>query len=293
MPPIMIRKKYGHTVSVLQGSNKVIACSKADWLPLKTGGFIIISGDDEFYKISHKEKFMLSKEALVEDRSKLIIDENLGPSLSINDDISFIYKEYQVSEVSVLDGGSNYAQGDVIKPSTGVCKYNSLDEIDVPATFVVDSVGEDGSIESVSIQSNGVYNIAPDEQSDTTGGSGSGAKLNIISSLINNRPIEDRTIAGIELLTNSTLIMLNHPLPPRVMSGEIKAEKWEVTLHTDYMSESKYNVDYDIVKDFTPNYNLPLLRGDLASNHLLHNEAVAIIDKKIKELEEKIDSLGS
>ena len=117
--------------------------------------------------------------------------------------------------------------------------------------------------------------------------------VSVISSLMNNRPIEDRTIAGIELLTNGTLIMLNHPLPPRVMSGEIKAEKWEVTLHTDYMSESKYNVDYDIVKDFTPNYDLPLLRGDLASNHLLHNEAMAIIDKKIKELEEKIDSLGS
>ena len=293
MPPIMIRKKYGHTVSVLQGSNKVIACSKADWLPLKTGGFIIISGDDEFYKISHKEKFIFSKEALAEDRSKLIINENIGPSLSINDDISFVHKEYQVTEVEILNGGSNYAEGDVIKSSSGVCKYNSLDEIDVPATFVVDSVDESGSIQSVSIQSNGVYNIAPNEQSDAVSGSGSEAKLNITSSLLNNRPVEDRTISGIELLSDRTLIILNHPLPPRVMDGELKADKWEVTLHTNYMSESKYNVDYDIVKDFTPNYDLPLLRGDLASNHLLHNEAMSIIDKKFKEIEEKLDSLGS
>jgi len=289
----MIKKNYGHTVSVLQNSNSVTASSKADLASLKEDSYIVIGSDQEFYRIAEKQKFLYVKDVQSQGTENIVINENIGTSLSVNDEIKFTYKEYKVKEVSILDGGSGYKEGDQIKPSTGVCKYNSLDEIDIPALFVVKSVSASGSINSVEIHTEGTYSLAPDEEDDASSGSGSGAKLSIVCSLLDNRSVEERTISDIVLNENETVIRLNHALPPRVIEGTLSVEKWNLILNRNYVGDSKFNVAYEVLKDFTPHYKLPILRGDLSSNYLLYNESLSILDNKIKELEDKIDSLGS
>tara|TARA_R100000808_G_C2139007_1_gene146988 strand:+ start:718 stop:1599 length:882 start_codon:yes stop_codon:yes gene_type:complete len=293
MPPITINKKFGHTVSALKGSNKIVASSKADFTTLKEDSYIVVDTDQEFYRITNKEKHLYVKDVDVLDTETIKINENIGTSLSVGDEIKFTHKEYKVSEVSILDGGSGYSENDELKPSSGVCKYNSLDEIDVPAIFLVKSVDENGTITSLEIHNNGSYSLAPDEEDDISSGSGSNARLSILSSLSDNRIVEERTISNIELKDSETLIRFNHGLPPRLISGELSVEKWSLSLDREYINDNKFNVSYSVLKDFTPHCKLPILRGDLNANYLLYNESLAILDNKIKELEDKIDSLGS
>ena len=84
MPPIMLRKKYGYTISATKGSNKIIACSKADWSPVKTGSFIVVGNDDHFYKIVDKNQFSFSKEVFVLPSSDQLKVNGTDVNLSIN-----------------------------------------------------------------------------------------------------------------------------------------------------------------------------------------------------------------
>lgn len=162
MPPIAIRKKYGHTVSAVNGSNKIIACSKIDWSPVKLGSLIVIEGAHDFYKIIKKEKTSYIKEVEVLNNNQFKIQGHTGNNLSNNDSISFTNNEYEAAPVfSVLNGGSGYSEGDLLSPEGGICRYNSIDSIDTPTKLEVRTVDDNGSIEAVSIEEKGIYNVPP------------------------------------------------------------------------------------------------------------------------------------
>ncbi len=288
MPPVTVRKKYGYTVSTLQGHNKVVACAKAEWSNIRGNSFIIIDGDKYFYSILDKKKFVYKKSCEILDNNKLKINENTGLNLGIDDEISLRYESYKVDSVEVNDGGSGYAVDDVISPLGGIYKYNSVDNIDSPAKVKVTKVNDSGKILSTSLLDKGEYVLAPHDECDAQFGSGDGASLSLSSSSSDIMLVEERSVVDIERAEGYTILHLNASLPPRLQEGEIQVDKWELTLDKDYVAESKFNAGYDIIKDFTPNTQLPLLYGDIVSNHLLYNEAMSIIDKRIKDIEDKL-----
>ena len=288
--PIMIRKKYGYTVSSTKGSNKVVACAKVNWGALREGSFISISGDSVFYKIANKRKFLYTKQVKVSnDGNRLIIDHNIGNMLGSDDEVSFTNKEYKIKSASVSNGGSGYQVDDILRIDGGTPKLNPAQDIDNAALLRVAEVDENGSILSLELSNEGVYYIAPESSCNALSGSGTSAVVVIEAELLDSSPIEARSVTIVELSSDQTVIHLNHALPPDLSEGEIKTEKWELTLDSEYVGESKFNVAYEVVKDFTPNYDLPLIYGDLASSHLLYNEAMALIDKRFKDIEDRLD----
>jgi hypothetical protein len=291
MPPIMMNKKYGHTVSVIQGTNKIVACSKSDWSMVKEGSFIVIDQDENYYKVSEKRQFSLNKEVVLLNSTRLKTTGHTGTDLSLDDSISFVNNEYFISNVVVSEGGKNYAKGQVLTLDGGVCKFNTIDGIDVPAEFEVEEVGEDGEVTDIKIKNAGIYVELSTQIYKCTGGTGEGVELSINSSLSDNRSLEERTITDIQYKDGYTEIHINQALPPKTKSGNISVKKWEILLDSEYLSHSKYNAAYEIIKDFTPHLKMPIIRGDLSSGHLLYNESITLLDKKIKELEEKIDEL--
>jgi|LULG01.1.fsa_nt_gb hypothetical protein len=291
MPPITVRKKYGYTASVIQGSDKITACAKADWSNIRDNSFILIDGDKVFYQIIDKRKYTYKTSVSVVNDTQIKIHDNVGTTLGTDDDISFRSPEYNVSTVNVNDGGDGYVIGDILKPEGGVCKYNSLDEIDITAEFEVTEVNNSGKVLSLKLVNEGKYNIAPSDSCALWGGSGSGASCTISTSLSNTISSEERGVSLVELSDNETIIHLNHPLPPKIESGEIEVNKWELTINRNYVGESKLSAGYDIIKDFTPNLDLPLLHKEIIMSHLLYNESVIKIDEKIKNLENEIESL--
>jgi uncharacterized protein YuzE len=291
MPPIMMNKKYGHTVSVIQGTNKVVACSKADWSMVKDGSFIVIDQDENYYKVAGKRKFSINKEVVLLNSTRLKVAGHTGTDLSMEDTISFVSNEYFISSVTISEGGKNYEEGQILTLEGGSCKFNSIDGIDVPAKFEVEEVGENGEVINIKIENAGMYVELPTKKYNCTGGTGEGMELSVNSNLSESRSLEERTVVDIQHRKGSTEIHINQALPPKTKSGNISIKKWEISLDSEYLSHSKYNAPYEIIKDFTPHLKLPIIRGDLSSGHILYNESIALLDKKIKELEEKIDDL--
>jgi len=288
MPPILVRKKYGYTASASKGSNKVIACSKADWGVVRDGSFIVLSGDDLFYKVTGKNKFVFQKDVTVLNSTQLKIEELVGAMVGVDDEIEFSFGEYNITGAEIDNPGEGYQVDDVLSPEGGVCKYNSIDQIDVPALLKVKEVGEDGKILSLEILSQGIYSLLPEDNCSTSSDLGQGATLNLTSKMSDIISIEGRTVTELEVADDGVTLHLNHPLPPRILNGKIKAEKWELVLNTEYTGEDKASVDYEIIKDFTPFCDLPLIHGSLASSHILYNESMAIIDQRLKDIEDKL-----
>ena len=288
---IMIRKKYGYTVSATNGSKRVVACSKADWSPLKEGSFIVMSGDSDFYRLFHNKQFVYTKEVEVDDSNKLVMKERSGTALSIDDTVSFMSDEYEVISSNIVEGGENYVAGDILFPENINYKFNSIDGIDDEARIKVESVDEKGSIQSVALIAKGLY-VSPNVKSGKAlGGSGTGARLETQFVQSSNKRIEERTISFLDHSGDGTIAHLSHPLPPTVTSGMMSITKWEAMLDSPYQGQTKNDVDYEIIKDFTPNIDLPLLKGDLASSQIIYNESMVVLDKKIQELELKIEAL--
>ena len=291
MPPVIIKKKYGHKISVIKNSDKVVACSKANWNQVRLGSFITISGDEIYYRIVDKSKFLYEQEVQVINESILKVNKNIGANLNIDDDILFKHKEYEITSANVLNGGSGYEEGDILKVEGGQCAYNSSDEIDLPCNLKVTSVGDNGEVTEVEINHEGVYVLPPSDECFVSNGKGEGATFRISNIMRDKSSLEDRSISDIELNADHTLIYLNSPLPPRLKTGTIKTEKWELTLNRKYLGDSKFNANYEIAKDFTPNLELPLMNSSNSnSSFLLYNEAITIIDQKLKEIEDKLGS---
>ena len=283
--PIKVNKKYGFTASVNEGSNKVIACSKANWEPVRINSFILLDKDDTFYRVIGKRKFIYEKDVNVLNSSQLKINENLGTMVSIDDDLSFMYAEHSIVSASVTSGGEGYQVGDVITPEGGVCKYNSIDQIDVPAQILVKEVDGNGSVTSIELVNGGIYSSPPANECNGNSNLGAGITLSIQSEMSDVTSVEERSVSSIDYNSESTVLHLNHNLPPRIQDGKIRVEKWELTIDANYSGQSKYSANYDIIKDFTPHNDIPLIHGDLASSHVVYNEAMAIIDQRLKDLE--------
>lgn len=289
MGATIIRKKFGHTASILEGTDKLIASSRADWLGIKEGNFIIIGDDREYYKVVKNESFFYIKDAEIISNDELAIKESTGIKLSINDDLVITHKEYELTEViEVSKGGSGYEKGDEVNPYGGICKYNSFDEVDIPAAFTVDEVDDSGAITSLSISNRGVYNKPPENECALTGGSGSGAKVKIETLLLEDRSMEERTITDMRIEEGRTTIKLNIQLPPRVQEAKLSVNKWQITLDRHYAKDSRLSVPYQVIKDFTPYMNMPLLStGTVSSGPTVFNEAMAIVDLRFKEMADK------
>tara|TARA_Y100000361_G_C11136832_1_gene332490 strand:+ start:419 stop:1276 length:858 start_codon:yes stop_codon:yes gene_type:complete len=283
--PIKVNKKYGFTASVNEGSNKIIACSKANWEPVRLGSFIMLDKDDTFYRVINKRKFIYQKDVVQLNSSQIKVAENLGTMVSIDDDLSFMYAEHSVASASVENGGEGYQVGDIITPEGGVCKYNSIDQIDVPAQIEVTEVDSDGKILSIELINGGLYSSPPADLCNGNSNLGNGVSLALSSQVSDQTSVEERTVSAIDYSSDSTVLHLNHDLPPRTQEGKIRVEKWELTIDGNYVGQSKYSSNYNIVKDFTPHNEIPLIHGDIASGHIIFNEAMAIIDQRLKDLE--------
>lgn len=288
MPPVLVRKKYGYTASASKGSNRVIACSKANWEVVKDGSFIVLDKDDMFYKVLGKKKFIFQKEVSVLNSTQLKFDGLAGAMIGLDDDIELMSEEYNVNSVSVDVAGEGYEVGDLLTLEGGVCKYNSIDQIDTPSQVTVKTVGSSGEVLSVELSQKGVYSSAPEGPCSTTSSLGSGATLNVTIVTADTVSVEGRTVIEVEQDNNNTILHLNHPLPPRLVKGKIKADKWELIINSEYTGADKRSVPYEIIKDFTPFNDIPLIHGDLASSHILYNEAMAIIDQRLKDIEDKL-----
>ena len=278
------RKNFGYTASILKDSNRLIASSQVNWAGLPINSFIIFDDDEEFYRLTSKESFFLIKDFEKVSDNEILIHENVGVKLSLNDSVKLTFKEYEAVEVNVKNGGKGFKKGDLLIVKGGVLKKDLLNDVTFPTEIKITKVDKKGSIKEVSINSKGVYLDTPDSLQVFES-----AEIELKLSASDKRVIEDRSISNILYSDDKTVLVLNHALPPNLLNGKLSVDKWELLLASEYSKETKVNATFKVLTEFTPNLNLPLLRTDLSKNEAILNQALMSIDKEIGELKNRLN----
>jgi len=287
--------KDRYTGTILKGTNRLITSSSVEFSSLREDSYIILEGQTSFYKIIGKEKNLYIKPAEVIDQNTITIQGEDRYKFCLNDIITFTHKQYTINSVSVDPErrGAGYKVDDILNlkftegilSNCGTFSLKSYDGSEEHPSITVVDVNEDGGILEVKVSSGGVYNSLPDSKLEFD----SGLSLNVELRTFDKRVMEERIVKSIYHELNTTKMELDHPLPERFRQGKISTYKWELLLHVNYAGEDSLDCNYRICKDFTPNYNLPLMHQGALTNESAYNESLSIIDMKLKELEDKIN----
>ena len=157
------RKNFGYTASIVKDTNRLIASSQANWAALPIGSYIIFDDEEDFYKVSDKETFFLIKSFEKVEDDRILIDENLGVKINLNDSLKLTFKQYEAIDVKIKKSGSGFKVGDILTVKGGVCKKDLFNDLMLFCELKVTEVDEDGGIEQLSVASKGAYLEAPED----------------------------------------------------------------------------------------------------------------------------------
>jgi hypothetical protein len=287
-----VNKLGGYSISILGNSNKILSSTKENLSGLVPGTLIKIGDSDILYPIQSTKNIYYLKNFEVLDGRKIIINEDTEINIQIEDDIKIFYEEYELDYLFDIENkGIYYKVGDVINVKGGELSIDIKDGMGEPTKFIVEEIGEAGSIEKLSLKDKGRYISFPDGKAETWGGAGQNCILNLKYKIVNNRSVEEKIVKNIEFKEGKTILTLDYSLPLNLQKGSLSLEKSEVLLAVDYNGKTARNCSFKIIKDFSQHYSLPLtVKGNL-DFHLVYNNLVHRIDKELKFLNDKIDKL--
>jgi hypothetical protein len=280
-------KQPGLFVSVKNKSNIIYGHSAIDFNFLRQGSMIKIAGDYNFYTISNVEKSHLSKQFRRLDGSNIELDGNYSDALIPTDEIKIYVKEYEVLNFNIINYGLGYQVGDLLYVEGGIKSINDFDNTSQETIFKVDSVGAKGSIHSLSIVNGGLYVHPP--ESKVYGGSGSGLELSI-NYISNTQKILERSVSQVSVQNNKTVILLDIPIPDYVISGSLSVEKNKLILTAPFLGETNNQCQYEIIRDYTPNFKFPLILKNSANFEEIYNETIKRIDIELANMKSQLAS---
>lgn len=283
--------------SVVSNTNQIISKADDDWSFVKNGCFARFSSDESFYQISGKEKIILAKQFSKTGIKQIEVEENCIPFLNVDDSLFVYFKKYYLNTIfSISNKGKNYKVGDIVNIKGGSPFMDVSSGIPNLACVTVSSVDLNGGILGISLRSQGEYFSIPESQESkfsSFGGFGEGAIFEAEFVESPNRGKFEKTIQHISFKDNKTFITFDSKLPDGLKIGNLNAEKWVLYLSVNYIGDSKVCQRFEIIKDFTPNYCLPILPKNTLSGELAYNQTLIFLDAKIKELSSRIEELES
>lgn len=285
-------KIIGTIASIKKDSNKLISATFADWSAVREGTFLKFQNDLHFYTVHRVDRRIYIKDFEVISPNTIKVNEDVGLDISEQDTLNISFKEYELNTIHrIVNGGWGFKIGDNVIFNGGVPSLNTRDNILENAVLDVVRIGSRGEIIEIKIANRGKYIEPPPTTINLNTNDGSGALIEASYKLANNRTFTERDVDRIEYKSGETIIYLVYPLLGGIKNGKLSAEKWEITLSSNYNGENKINEEFQIIRDFTPNYKMPLLAQNSQNQELMINRSVTILDNKIKELEDRIKKL--
>ncbi len=282
-----------YSVAILSDTNRVVATSDVDWSGLRVGSFFRLVNTNQCFEITKTNKLFLIKDFQTESPKKILIKGDIGISLLVGDSILISYKEFELLTVfEITNGGERYIEGDIIYLDGGTPSLNSETGFYQRASLVVNTVGDKGTITGFGLNDNGKYLNPPPSTCPVSGGQGRGAVFQVQFQIIENRSVLERRIEFIRPDTASAELFLDYPLPAGVSQGKLSVNKWEAYLNQPIAGESRINEKFEISRDFTPVYGFPLMSKGSFTPEIIYNRFVKSVEKKIKELEDRITQLN-
>ena len=278
-----------NTLSILKDTNKLITSSEDNLSCIRSGSFIKLGNDSVIYTIAKTNKISFTSDFDVQTPTKLLINDNTNIKLQKNDVIKISYKEYELDHVSdIKDCGKLYVLNDEVTIRGGESVIDIQTGLENQTKLLVNGTNENGGITELKLKNNGKYIIFPPNPCELFGGHGENCLLNLNYKISNSSTETERKIQDINILEDKTYITLNYPVFDKLINGTIFVEKWEILLSSNYVGESKVNVNYEIFKDFTPNLHLPLLVKNSQSIDLIFNKVVNMLENEIMQLKRGI-----
>ncbi len=281
------------TVNLTKGSNKVYAGTSADWSSIRSNSFLKVQDISTLYTILDTEKHFFIKKFENKGNSIISIPEDVSAFLNTGDEIKISFKEHLVDEFFLKQGGSGYSTGDLLEIENENSVKDSFEGKSFVATFKVQEIGSKGEIRKVSLENRGRYllQFAEKEVSRMKGGYGSGAEIEINFIESGNIKIITKTVLDVELQGSSSEVSLESPFEQSVQGGKLSFEKWSLETKHPHKGNSAFNREATITRDFTPHCKMPFIPGtnDVTESH--YNKTISILDRKIAELEERLNNL--
>ena len=276
-------------LSIVQGTNRAVVCGEGSHLNIPCGTFIRFEDDDVFYSVHKSSRSYFISEFVRVDDFTICLNQDIGIELGPGDEVDLIVEEYAFDSLTrIVDSGTDYLEGDklfIVGGDLAVTRGYSE-----ACSFEVSRV-ESGGVKALNLLNAGRYLTFPKGPIELGGGNGSGAKIEgLFKASPQVQPLK-RIIKEIERTRADGTIRLVHHLPPGMQSGRLSISKCSLLLSANYAGDTKVASKIEVVKDFTPNLKLPLLLRNSQSFVLVHNQALAMLDAKIKRLEEEIQAL--
>lgn len=280
--------------SVIHNTNKLISSSDESWGSIRENTLVRVGEDGNFYTIGSVLPLMYIKDFQTISKNVIKVNGDISTELVPGDTCLVTYKEHEVLTIlKPLDAGSKYKVSDILFLEGGKISKNSITGEPDPAKFIVSSVGQNGEIIQLRMESKGRYITAPPEECNLIGGSGSGGKALVNYRVTDDRANMEKTIINIEKNAGYSLISLDSELIDFVSCGKISVNKWQAVLTSNYAGASKINCKIEFVRDFTPFMRIPLIaKGNLAPE-VVYNTALLTVDKEMEKMAEEIKKLKS
>lgn len=288
-----IRKKLVITmISILKDTNRVVASSDIDLGNVRPGSLFRVIGDSVFYTVAKTNRFFLIKDFEFISSRRIKVTGDVNISLSVGDTLSISYKEWELYTImEILNPGKGYKVGDEISASGGDLSVDAYSGTSEACLMTVDGIDDNGGITNIGLHRVGRYVSAPNKKNNIIGGSGDGAVFDLDFRLLEDRKIVERTIVGLDTQAILSDIFLDYPIPNGIKDGKVSVKKWEILLSSNYVEDSKVNVNYDISNDFTPVFNLPLLVPGSFSMELIYNQTIRALESEILKNRTEIEQL--
>jgi hypothetical protein len=291
-------KNIDYYASVINGSSRVIGESQNDWNTVREGSYIKFQTDSTYFTVSGKKEFFFISNFINQDKKGVLLEleNDCGIDIMRRDVVTITFKEMELVNLSsITKPGEGYAIGDVVQSVGGEYSVNPQDNAPKPAMLKVTEIDGKGGIKSLNIESRGKYLKAPPDEISLVQGNGSNAEAKVSWGQSVERHIVEKEVEDVITSNGTSTIALNYPLPMGVTEGKLSVKKWELYLSSPYNCGGKIATICNITRDFTPNFNLPLMSDNqhpwLLNQEVAHNESVSRLDLILKGLEERIKKL--
>jgi len=290
-------KKFTGQISIKTNSSKGFSNSSADFKQIRTNSQIKFGDDDEFYTVKNVEPIFYIKPFAVNlttlRKRTIEIKETVGFNVLVGDQVTLSFKEFGLAAVmKVITKGKKYKVGEELTVKEGIFSTNmSTGESESPVLRVL-KASSSGGVEKVEILNQGKI-LEPGAKLVTLLGenAGTGCSILIEYKLLDDRKIIERLVDQKQVVGGNTELILNYAVPKGTKAGKLSLKKWAINLTFPYNGETQISSEFELLRDKTPEFGIPLMSRGSQSKEQVFNAAVKQISKKIKVLEDRIEEL--
>ena len=262
------------------GDEYIYSNNLANWSIIEPSKQIEIIGNEEKFSVVRADVINYSKPFAIQSNSLIKFDSSVRDLVLDGDTIDCYFTLYYIALINdVIESGSGYKVNEYVTIGKNSYFESSIDK-NQKAVLQVKAINSNGGITEVHLINNGKF-TQDFTEAELEGGSGKGAKVNLILGKDNKKTLKFFSVLDVKREKNSIIAVLNEKIKDNFLTGELYIKRYRITLNKPTNKEY-LNQAFIVMVEKTPFLNLPLAKDNNIEQ--IYNQAILTIDSKIKEL---------